>query len=359
MRQPASVLLTLPVACLLTWLMIVLSHRYGWLVQPRADRWHRRPTALFGGVAIFFTTLLAAGFLAQKWGFGGRLDLLGLLAGATVIFLVGWLDDVRPLNPQVKLVGQMTAITPFLMGMGLQRMSEGFMFAIPLMFIWMLALSNSFNLLDNMDGLCAGVAAVVACVLAGRAMYFDDVDMAGMASIVGLTCLGFLCFNFPFGRRSASIFMGDCGSMFLGYVLAGLVTTAFWGNVRGVPEMAFLPPLIMAVPIFDTALVIVRRRREGRAISQGGRDHSSHRLVYAGLSERMAVLTLMGLSALFGTAAVLVERSGPTPWMGATAALGAAFMLSLGVWLSRFTGPRVPLHLVNEPGRQSQATGAA
>jgi len=316
--------------------MIGLSHRKGWLVEPRKDRWHQQPTALFGGVAIFVATLYGAGLLVERWGVEGRLDLLGLLFGASTIFLVGWLDDRRPMNPQAKFVGQMMAITPFLMGVGLQRMSEGFMIAIPLVFLWMLGISNAFNLLDNMDGLSAGVSAVVAGVLAGRAMLLGDPDVASLALSVVLACLGFLWFNCPPGRP-ARIFMGDCGSLFLGYMLAGLVTVGFWGNVRGAPQTAFLPPLIMAVPIFDTLLVIVRRRREGRAISQGGRDHSSHRLVYAGFSERGAVLSLVVLAAFTGGAALLVERSGSRVWFGVAFAVAAMGLGCLGVWLSRFS----------------------
>src|SRR5262249_6971892 len=154
---------------------------------------------------------------------------------------------------------------------------------------WMLTLTNSFNLLDNMDGHSAGVATVIASLLTAYGLTHGAPLVAGLSALIAASCLGFLWFNFRIAEP-ARIFMGDCSSMFLGYMLAGLGVLSLYRETSAMLPACALSLLLMALPLFDTTLVIVRRKREGRAISQGGRDHSSHRLVYAGLSEKQSVL---------------------------------------------------------------------
>ena len=208
------------------------------------------------------------------------------------------------------------SVTPFLVGAGLAFTSAVFVLSIPLVLFWMVAMSNAFNLLDNMDGLCAGTAVVVGSVLAAYCFLHTSVGFHATGALCALTAassLGFLYHNFR-RKGSARIFMGDCGSMFLGYMLSGLAVIAFCPTasttiLNGAAHCA-LALLVMALPILDTTLVIIVRKREGRAISQGGKDHTSHRLVYAGFTERQAVFILYGVSLLGGVAALATAQSG-------------------------------------------------
>jgi len=275
-----------------------------------------------------------------------RYDLYGLLAGGLILFCLGLRDDVQPLNPLVKLIGQMVSIMPFVVGAGLAFTSTTFIVSIPLVLFWVLSLTNSFNLLDNMDGLSAGTAAVVGGVLTCYSFRHGERMTGALSALVMGACLGFLWYNFRV-KGPAKIFMGDCCSMFLGYMLSGLAVIAFCPIL---PEpflqraaQCLLPLLIMCVPLFDTILVIIRRKMEGRAVSQGGRDHSSHRLVYAGCSDKQAVLLLWGVSLLGGSAALVLDRMRSPLFplsTGLTLLLGAIALTAFGVYLSRFTGSR-------------------
>ena len=331
-----ALLLAFPVALLLTQGVISLAHQRGWVAKPRADRWHRKPTALFGGAAIFATVALGCAFLYG--GLAARPDLLGLLTGAAIIFIVGLLDDRKPLNPMVKLIGQVMAVGPFLVGFLLTNHAPVFIFALPLLLFWMLTLTNSLNLLDNMDGLSAGTAATAAALLALYTLRTGQTAEFSLSALLALTCFGFLVFNFR-PKSPAKIFMGDCGSMFLGYLLAGLSAIAFSANHAPLVTGIAAPVLLMAVPLFDTTLVVIIRKREGRAVSQGGRDHTSHRLVYAGMSEKGAAMTHFGLTLLFGGAALLMALYKPSALIAAIP-LTVLILFRLGVYLSRFALPQ-------------------
>jgi UDP-GlcNAc:undecaprenyl-phosphate/decaprenyl-phosphate GlcNAc-1-phosphate transferase len=332
------VLLAFPMALGLTRLIIFLAQRNEWVVRPKADRWHQQPTALYGGVAFVVTFLLCSLIFFAQNGLQSLTALAGLLLGGAILFAVGLRDDVRALNPLVKLIGQVMAITPFLVGVLLAYPTPSAAMAMPFLLFWMLALTNAFNLLDNMDGLSAGTAVVVGGVLSIYFLLHDKPVFGVMSGILVAACLGFLWFNFRV-RGHAQIFMGDCGSMFLGYVLAGLTVLGVVPSASS-PLTAFLLPLLfMAIPILDTTLVIVRRKKERRPISQGGKDHSSHRLVYAGLTEKQAVLLLCGLSLLFGALGILLEEFNQ-PILAAFVMLGGGGgMVAFGNYLSGFTGP--------------------
>jgi UDP-GlcNAc:undecaprenyl-phosphate GlcNAc-1-phosphate transferase len=153
---------------------------------------------------------------------------------------------------------------------------------------------NSFNLLDNMDGLAAGTAAIAALGLALVAGLVPDSGSAVVAAALAGACLGFLPFNYR-PHRPAALFMGDSGSHMLGFALGGLALLASPGGAGGAAAAVAAPLLILALPVLDTGLVMLVRFSEGRAVWQGGRDHSSHRLVYSGMSERRAVAVLLGI----------------------------------------------------------------
>jgi UDP-GlcNAc:undecaprenyl-phosphate/decaprenyl-phosphate GlcNAc-1-phosphate transferase len=264
---------------------------FGVVAMPRADRWNRKPTALLGGVGIFVSFL--AGLLVLRPSIPG---IVPLVAAATFLFIVGLVDDVHRLRPHVKLVMQVVASSVLpLAGLVLPWTPYKIVNDVLTLF-WMVGITNAINLLDNMDGLAGGVAAL-ACLFQG-AYFIVNGQLAGAMVLIMLASAiaGFLVYN----SYPASIFMGDCGSLFLGFMLGGTALLSDWGRSRGLAAVLLTPVLIMLVPIVDTTVVTVTRILRGRPVSQGGKDHVSHRLVATGLSERRAVLLLYGLTAVSG-----------------------------------------------------------
>lgn len=288
----ASLLFTLAVRTVARW--------RGWIAQPRADRWHRKPTALYGGVGIF-VGFLAAYLWRRPATFAG--DAI-LVACAAAMFGLGLVDDRWRLKPYAKLVGQV-AIAALLTLFGLRL----HWFANPILdqglsIFWLVGVTNALNLLDNIDGAAAGIAVIAALYMVFFCHAGGQPDAAGLAASFAGATLGFLVFNF----HPASIFMGDCGSLFLGFFLGGLsLATLQVGTRRDLLATLSIPVLLLLLPIIDTTLVTVSRRYYGRRVSQGGRDHTSHRLVALGLSERAATLALWLLAIVSGGIAVMVQ----------------------------------------------------
>lgn len=268
-----------------------VARRLGIVAKPKADRWHRSVIPLLGGVAIaaavFTTTAVFA--VADR-------ELLILIAGAGVLFVVGVIDDVRALTPQTKLVLQILTAAA-MAGFGLQLSITGLpQLDFLLTLVWLVGITNAFNLLDNMDGLAAGIAAITVSFRLAFLLHDGDLAVAQVAASVVGACLGFLVHNF----NPASIFMGDAGSLFLGFMVAGLSLAGTSAYPRSTLSVLLLPVLILLVPIFDTSFVTIVRTLAGRSVSVGGRDHTSHRLVASGLTERGAVLLLYGVALLCG-----------------------------------------------------------
>jgi UDP-GlcNAc:undecaprenyl-phosphate GlcNAc-1-phosphate transferase len=279
----------------LTPLLRMAAHRYGFVVQPRVDRWHQKPTALFGGVGIFLAFAIPFAVLNEH-----DRSLLFLMAGATIVFGLGIVDDLYPVQPYVKLLVQIVAAG--LATYGAFVPAHGMtLFLIPLAIFGLVALTNAFNLLDNMDGLSAGIACITSFFLFLVSYTMQSWMVALCAAILFGATLGFLFYNF----NPATIFMGDSGSMFLGFTLAALTMKGNWEQATNLLLMVLAPLLILAVPIFDTTFVTLVRWMNGKAISQGGRDHTSHRLVAFGLSERKAVALFYSISILCGAIAFL------------------------------------------------------
>jgi UDP-GlcNAc:undecaprenyl-phosphate GlcNAc-1-phosphate transferase len=278
-----------------------LAHRLGVVVAPREDRWHRRPVALLGGVAIMLGVLPA---LAWAGGLRGRLAALTLVSLA--MGAVGLVDDLRPLRAPVKLIAQI-ALAGLLVQLGFVLRLTGVPVAdVLLTLIWVVGITNAFNLLDNMDGLAAGMAAIAGGFRLVFFLLAGDLAAATVtAGFIGAV-LGFLLRNAP----PARIFMGDAGSLFLGSFLSGLclvVDAAYYS--RGITAVLAVPVLLMLIPIFDTTFVTVTRLLRGQPVSRGGRDHTSHRLVALAGSERRALALLFALSIAGGGVALLTYRA--------------------------------------------------
>ncbi len=232
--------------------------------------------------------------------------MLGLSA---FVFLVGLIDDMCNLKPRLKLAGQVVAAGALVTFTGLTfPWTPWPVVNIGITLFWLVGTTNAVNLIDNMDGLAAGVCAIAAALM-GVAFFATGQMLEGLfVEALAAVLAGFLVYNF----NPASIFMGDCGSLFIGFVLASAALLRFSrdDSPAAVPA-AYAPVFFFAVPILDTTLVSVMRTLAGRAITQGGRDHSSHRLVALGLSERTAVGVLYFVAAIAGLAGILVPYVGP------------------------------------------------
>jgi len=285
----------------MTWIVRAAAYRFGFVSVPRHERWHRKPTALFGGIAIFTSFFVGFLLFVPK-----QSEYVVLAVCSSGMFLLGLVDDFVRLKPQTKLVAQIVVATAFAYSGLVLPFSDREMVNFLITLLWLVGITNAMNLLDNMDGLCAGVAMIAAAY--GLVFCAMEGDAAGvMTATVFIAALGgFLLFNF----NPSSIFMGDAGSLFVGFLLAGVNVAAPNTHARSVLSILLFPCLILVIPIFDTALVSVIRKFSGRPISVGGKDHSSQRLVAVGLSERRAVLILYAVSLVSGGIAYLLNRQG-------------------------------------------------
>ena len=304
-----------------------LANRYGFVAKPKSDRWHKRPTAMMGGVAIFLTTLLMYALFVPKTD-----DSMLIIGASSFLFLVGLLDDLLNIKPYQKLIGQLIGAS-VVIGLGPKLPITGYeLIDIWITVFWLIGITNAINLLDNMDGLAAGIAAIAAMSLALSFVFGGYTTELMLVSVFVGALLGFLIFNF----NPASIFMGDCGSMFVGFLLASSVMLGQTGGgrSRGIFSILAVPVLILFVPIFDTTFVTVIRKLWGRKASQGGRDHTSHRLVALGLSERAAVLMIYGFAVTAGALSLLVGQLG-TVQSFALIGFFTAVLAIVGVYLSK------------------------
>jgi UDP-GlcNAc:undecaprenyl-phosphate GlcNAc-1-phosphate transferase len=315
-----------------------LATRLGCVAQPKKDRWHTRPTPTLGGLA-FFVGFLAPVLLLSP----DPLSALPFFIIITLMFIVGIYDDLRRINPATKLIGQIiSAATAIYFGYSLQFFTWAPLDAL-LTAIWIVGLTNAVNLLDNMDGLAGGIALIAAIYLAFLFHQQGDAQHAIMSLALAGALGGFLLHNF----YPASIFMGDAGSLFIGAALS-LLTVHANGQASNILSLVAIPTCILLVPILDTTLVTVTRLLRGQPVSQGGRDHASHRLVILGLSEPQAVLLLYLMASIAGASAVLIK--------GFSYSLGLAFLPLVLLSFTLFTAYLAQVEVVSEEeGRQKQA----
>jgi UDP-GlcNAc:undecaprenyl-phosphate GlcNAc-1-phosphate transferase len=292
------------VAAAVLWLLLRTPAGARLVAVPSDARWHTQSTPLFGGVGIF--TGFSAGILlalatgAIEW--SGELG--GILAGVTIVFVAGLVDDLWHLSPVAKLAAQIVAAVVVLAsGLNVEIVGNDVL-AWALGLVWLVGITNAFNLLDNMDGLAATLAVVSCAYFAIDAVTEHENDaVLALALALGLACAGFLPFNLR-PRRGAAVFMGDSGSLVIGFGLASLALAASWTVAGTTVATVLLPLLVLAIPILDTTLVTIARLVEKRPVTQGGRDHTSHRLVYYGLSETKAVLLLAIVASAIGATAL-------------------------------------------------------
>ena len=322
-------LVSLALAAALTPVVRSFARRWGFVAKPKTDRWHKRPTAMMGGVAIWLAVITTFLTLLPHTSTGW------VVAGAaSFLFLVGLVDDWLHIKPYQKLIGQVIGAS-IVVNYGLiLPWTRSLPANMVITIFWLIGITNAINLLDNMDGLATGIAAIASGFLTLNFIAANQPTEALMLAVSAAALIGFLIYN----SNPASIFMGDSGSMFIGFFLASssLINLAGGRSRAFVPVLA-VPILVLFIPIFDTTFVTILRKLSGRAASQGGRDHTSHRLVALGLSEKRAVLMLYSLAALSGLLAITVRELKPD----VSIALLAIFTLGLtllGVYLAGVKG---------------------
>jgi UDP-GlcNAc:undecaprenyl-phosphate/decaprenyl-phosphate GlcNAc-1-phosphate transferase len=307
----ATLLTAAAVALVLTWPVRTLALKLGAVAYPGGRHVHEKITPTAGGLAIFAAFWVAV--LVHRW--PPQDPLLGILLGSAALAIVCLMDDIKGLSPGLRLVAQiLVAYVVCRHGVRIEGITHPTsllghyhyfslgVWATPLTILWIVAITNAINWLDGLDGLVAGVAAMAGLtVMVG--VWGGSVPLAGlMAAALSGACLGFLPHNF----NPAKIFMGDTGSMFLGYILACI---SIMGPFKSATAIAVLVPLlVLGVPIFDTAAAIVRRLAAGRSPFSADRGHIHHRLMDRGLSMRQSVLIIYGLTAILCGAALTLWR---------------------------------------------------
>jgi UDP-GlcNAc:undecaprenyl-phosphate GlcNAc-1-phosphate transferase len=323
-----------------------LAMRLRFLDYPSMSKVHIRPTPLMGGIAVALASLAAAaGALALiEHPYSAR--IVGFLSGGLVVVVLGLADDANGMRPAVKLMGQTAAAAVMLLSGGVEGLPLPYPLAFVLALFWMVGLMNAFNFLDNMDGITSGLAAIATFGIFTLALGHGSQLTAVAAISVAGGALGFLWYNFA----PASIFLGDAGSLFLGYVVGGLSLRA--ASYAGAdPTALLIPVLMLGYPIFDAFLVTASRLKDGRDVARGGKDHSSHRLSRLGLSAGETASTIYLISAsLTGVAVYLALYQMDRPHLVVLVTLAAGGgMAFLGLRLFR----------VRVAERAAQALGGA
>lgn len=306
--------------------MRLVALRFGVIDRPAARKIHTNPVPLLGGAAIYIAFIVVLLLLGDRRYVS---EVVGIFLGATLVSLMGVVDDRWGLGSYIKLVGQLLAAC-ILIYSGVQVSIWGDWRDLIVTIGWVVGITNAMNLLDNMDGLSGGIAMIAAAFFTLLAALSDQYLVGALAAALAGACAGFLIYNW----NPAHIFMGDTGSLFLGFLLAAVgIKLRFPSNSDTITWM--IPILVLAVPIFDTTMVFISRLRRGKnPLTTPGKDHISHRLAMLTGSRREAVLLCyliagtVGLASIFITQATLVE---------ATIVGGALLLVALyGIWWLEF-----------------------
>lgn len=295
-------LLAMLVSFVLTPYIKKLAFLIGAIDTPDNRKVHSKIMPRLGGLAIYIGFVIAVIASLEL-----NMDIIGILVGSAIIVTVGVLDDRYALPPKVKLLGQIAAaaaLIPF--GIQIEWVNNPFggyfyldYLSIPVTIFWIISFTNVVNLIDGLDGLAAGVSAIACITVILVSVQMDYFHVAMLTSALAGGIVGFIRYNF----NPATIFMGDTGSMFIGYMLGAIST---FGAVKTATTVALIVPAIaLGLPIMDTAFAIMRRYTNGRPIFQPDKGHLHHRLLAMGLSQRQAVLLMYAISGALGVGAVL------------------------------------------------------
>lgn len=316
--------LTMFIALIVTPGIMKLSLKIDATDKPNHRKVHTDPVPTLGGLAIFISFLIGLIILQPENSYH-----LSIVVGAFIIILLGFFDDLYNLSPKIKLFVQILAAVLVVYWGGLQvefinlpfggKIEFGILSSI-VTILWIVGVTNAINLIDGLDGLAAGISAIALLTIAGMAMIMGDVYVAIIALILFFSTVGFLRYNF----FPAKIFMGDTGALFLGYMISVLSLLGF----KNITFISFLTPIfILAVPISDTLIAMVRRYINNQPITSADSSHLHHRLLKIGLSHKQAVIYLYVLSGLFSLAAILFSMT--TIWGSIIIILTSLIVLQL------------------------------
>lgn len=350
MTYALTFVMAVVIAVIATPISMKLAKRWGAIAYPGGRHVHSRPIPRLGGIAMYAAFWLAA-LGMQVWDKSYAMDvesimqIWGLFIGSTIIVGVGIWDDIRGMRPLVKLFWQIAAAAVLLFfGFSMDVISLPFIdhpvdfnklglsaIGLILMLFWVVGLVNTVNVSDGLDGLAAGICFMVALLLfwsANRIEFQvpDTIHAAHLTLALAGAILGFLFFNFP----PARVFMGDSGSMFLGYIIGGI---SIMGLLKTATVLGLVfPLLVLGMPVTDLTFAIIRRKLRGQSIATADRGHLHHRLLDAGLTQRQAVLSMYWISACFGMSAVLGARG---QWIWALLVLFIVFTLLIIMFMRR------------------------
>lgn len=301
------------VALLITPGVILLAAKTGAMDAPDARKVHKKPIPRIGGIGIYAAFMVAMLSMLSFVDVTAEVktEIIGLMVGGSLIVLVGVIDDYKNLPAKVKLVGQIiaAAVLVIVFDVRIDFITDPFgdyiyteWLAVPLTIFWIVGLTNTVNLIDGLDGLAAGVATIAAVTIMMVALQQSIMLVAVLTAALAGAAFGFLYYNF----NPARIFMGDSGSMFLGFMLAGISVI---GAVKSAATIALIVPILaLGLPILDTTFAIVRRYRGGVPIFKPDKGHLHHRLLDLGFTQRQAVLLMYVISALLGLSAVALTE---------------------------------------------------
>ncbi len=353
-------------ALIFTPLSIKLAPKVGGVDIPKDNRrMHSRPIPRIGGIAIFIGTIVTLLIwtpgigLSYMTGFSFDERLIGIIIGGAVIFIVGFIDDLKALSAKLKLASQIICgLILYFFSVRIEFFGVPFsedVFQLPaavsliVTVIWVIVITNAINLIDGLDGLAGGIACISSIAIAYTAYIHGSYIVCMPLLAVAGSCCGFLPFNF----HPAKTFMGDCGSQFLGFMLAAVSMTSITKSATVVAII--IPVFILALPIFDTVFAIFRRIANKRPIMEADKGHLHHRLMAAGMGQRRSVLTLYCISGIMGVAAILLSR----PHYFESVILIAVAVTLMGVFLNDHRAGNLLKEKKTEPAETAAPAEAA
>lgn len=328
----------------LTPFIIKLANKTNFVDKPEARKIHQKSIPLMGGLSLFvgfFILCLYDVAITSTRTFDR--GIIGYLGGSVLIVLIGLWDDRYGMKPFIKLLGQILVSTIFILSnynpSELLMMFGSVYITVPLLVLWMVGLMNALNFLDNMDGIISGMAAILGLGFFAFALMNTtaNADVMALIALISLSfsgaALGFLPYNF----NPARIFLGDAGSMFIGYFLSsmGILMAQFAGNQKNDKWFYLLPVLLLSYAIFDIALVSYTRKRDGRHVMQGGKDHSTHRIHTVLGSAKVTAVMIYLINIIIVLTSIVVFRIGSRQLLLITTGLFAVIFIVFGFKLDQ------------------------
>jgi len=321
-------------------LIIRLAGKINFVDKPEARKMHLKSVPLMGGlsVALGFILLCVYDVAISPGRYFDR-PMLGYLAGSVVIVIIGLIDDKRGMQPLIKMIGQFVVSLLFILSNftipELSTMFGSIFITMPILLLWMVGLMNALNFLDNMDGIISGMAGILGLgffVFALNNVTSSNEQAMALIALISLSFAGSTFGFLPYNFNPAKIFLGDAGSMFIGYFLSsmGILMAQYAGNKYNDKMFYLLPVLLLSYAIFDISLVSYTRRRDGRHVMQGGKDHSTHRINNVLGSVKVTAAIIYAINVLIVLTAIIIFRIGSRELLIVSTALFAVFFLVFG-----------------------------